>query len=84
MRYQSYLLLFILVVVASCKQKTSIQEKPVQIAFVSDVHLLDVKGTLEDVGYNGIENPKTGSKAFIRTMEAQLHSTRLFNENYFA
>ncbi|AYN65965.1 metallophosphoesterase [Euzebyella marina] len=81
---KKYLYTLFILISFSCKQKTSIQEKPVQIAFLSDVHLLDVKGTLEDVGYNGIENPKTGSKAFIRTMEAQLHSTRLFNENYFA
>lgn len=51
---------------------------------MSDIHLLDVRGTLKDVGYSGIKNPKTGKKGLIRTRDAQLHSTRLFNENYFA
>ncbi|PKA98177.1 calcineurin-like phosphoesterase family protein [Flavobacteriaceae bacterium MAR_2009_75] len=68
----------------SCKNEKTQHQENIRIAFISDVHLLDVKGTLQDIGYDGINNPKTGQKAFIRTMEAQLHSTRLFNENYFA
>ena len=69
----------------ACKTyQTSDKTAPVQIAFMADVHLHDVYGTLEDVDYNGIANPQTGEKALIRTMSAQLRSTRLFNENYFA
>jgi len=64
--------------------KTSNTESGIRIAFMSDVHLLDVYGTLHDVGYSGVKNPKTNTNALIRTMNAQLHSTRLFNENYFA
>lgn len=56
----------------------------IKIAFMADVHLLDVWGTMKDIGYNGLLNPKTGKHALIRSMNAQLHSTRLFNENYFA
>ncbi len=74
---------------ASCSEKKvakkySNAQSGTRIAFMSDVHLLDVHGTLEDVGYSGIKNPKTSEYALIRTMDAQLHSTRLFNENYFA
>lgn len=39
-----------------------------QIAFISDVHIQDVDGHAERV----------------RSMEAQVQSTRLFNENYYA
>ena len=55
-----------------------------QIAFLSDVHLQDLYGKLEDSAYKGIQNPKDGSYVTIRTMESQLHSTRIFNENYYA
>jgi 3',5'-cyclic AMP phosphodiesterase CpdA len=56
----------------------------VQIAFFADVHLQDIYGRPSDTDYKGILNPKTGKYTLVRTMEAQLHSTRLFNENYFA
>lgn len=55
-----------------------------QIAFLADVHLQDLYGILDDNNYEGIKNPKDGSYVKLRTMEAQLHSTRIFNENYFA
>ncbi|SHI44329.1 metallophosphoesterase [Pseudozobellia thermophila] len=71
----------------SCQRKpvpAKVPKDTIRIAFLSDVHLTDVRGALQDIGYKGVENPTKGNKAFIRTMEAQLHSTRLFNENYFA
>lgn len=52
-----------------------------QIAFLADVHLQDLYGILDDNNYEGIKNPKDGSYVKLRTMEAQLHSTRIFNEN---
>lgn len=55
-----------------------------QIAFLSDVHLQDLFGGFSDSDYKGVLNPKTGQYALIRTMSSQLHSTRIFNENYFA
>ncbi|SHM37396.1 metallophosphoesterase family protein [Flavobacterium saccharophilum] len=55
-----------------------------QIAFLSDVHLQDLFGTFSDNDYKGILNPKTGQYTLLRTMASQLHSTRIFNENYFA
>ncbi|GGF24265.1 metallophosphoesterase [Flavobacterium limi] len=56
----------------------------VQIAFLSDVHLQDLFGKFSDSDYQGILNPKTGKYTLLRTMASQLHSTRIFNENYFA
>ncbi|KQM41719.1 metallophosphoesterase family protein [Chryseobacterium sp. Leaf201] len=60
------------------------QQKPVQIAFLSDVHFQDLYGSFSDHDFKGIINPGTGNPAILRTMDSQLHSTRIFNENYFA
>ncbi len=56
---------------------------PTQIAFIADAHLLDVHGELTDIGYAGVEFGNN-KNAIIRTMNSQMRSTRLFNENYFA
>ena len=67
----------------SCKSQQT-AKKEVQIAFIADVHLQDIFAQFEDNNYRGIKNPVTSEYANIRTMNAQLHSTRIFNENYFA
>lgn len=59
-------------------------QKSVQIAFLSDVHFQDIYGQFSDNDFKGIINPKTGKSTILRTMDSQLHSTRIFNENYFA
>lgn len=68
----------------ACKSKQTDQKKAVQIAFIADAHLQDIFAKFEDNDYQGIKNPVTGEYANIRTMSSQLHSTRIFNENYFA
>ncbi len=61
------------------------QEKlQAQVAFLADIHLQDVYGDFKSEDFKGVWNEKTGAFATIRTMESQLNSTRLFNENYFA
>ncbi|MCX8524297.1 metallophosphoesterase [Chryseobacterium formosus] len=60
------------------------QQKPLEIAFLADVHFQDLYGGFSDSDFKGIENTKTGKKTILRTMDSQLHSTRIFNENYFA
>lgn len=62
----------------------SAQQKPIRIAFLSDVHFQDLYGSFSDNDFKGIPNPKTGKPTILRTMDSQLHSTRIFNENYFA
>ncbi|MFC6861156.1 metallophosphoesterase family protein [Zunongwangia atlantica] len=52
-----------------------------QIAFVADIHLLDIYADYEN--FEGLPVPSQDKNAKIRSMNAQLHSTRLFNENYF-
>lgn len=68
----------------SCKEDEVKTSENIRIAFMSDVHLQDVYGVFSDTDYKGVLNPVTEKYNTIRTMEAQLHSTRLFNENYFA
>jgi len=54
-----------------------------EIAYMSDVHFHDVYAHFEDGSFKGLPSAKH-KNATIRTMYAQLTSTRLFNENYFA
>jgi len=58
--------------------------EPVRIAFMPDVHFHDVYARFEDGSFPGVRNPRNGRDATVRTMRAQLASTRLFNENHFA
>jgi len=53
------------------------------VAFMSDVHFENIYGDLKSTQFSGIPT-KDGKNATIRTMYAELTSTRLFNENYFA
>ncbi|QGZ43036.1 metallophosphoesterase [Pseudoduganella flava] len=50
---------------------------------MTDVHFENVYGDFKSSQFAGIPT-KDGKNATIRTMYAQLTSTRLFNENYFA
>ncbi|PTN05292.1 calcineurin-like phosphoesterase family protein [Mangrovibacterium marinum] len=77
-------LFMLLVFVISCHEKPASGPKDLQIAFLSDVHLQNLYGQLSDSDFKGVFNPENGRYVLGRTMEAQLHSTRLFNENYFA
>lgn len=56
----------------------------VQVAFMPDIHFHDVYATFKDGSFPGVFNPKSGLNATVRLMHAQMTSTRLFNENYFA
>ena len=60
------------------------QSNPIQIAFLPDVHFHDVYAEFKDDSFKGLPGETSGKAATIRTMAAQLQSTRLFNENYFA
>lgn len=55
-----------------------------QVAFMPDIHFHDVYATFKDGSFPGVFNPKSGLNATVRLMHAQMTSTRLFNENYFA
>ena len=57
-----------------------------EVAFMPDVHFHDLFAEFEPGNFDGLPVTYRGEEkqAVIRTMEAQLTSTRLFNENYFA
>lgn len=84
MSFKNILYSLIFLVLISCKTEQHSHEKKIQIAFIADAHLQDIFAKFEDNNYQGIQNPVTGEYANIRTMNSQLHSTRIFNENYFA
>jgi 3',5'-cyclic AMP phosphodiesterase CpdA len=73
------LLAFYISATAYCQKN-----KPVQVAFLADVHLQDLYGTFNDTLYPKLINPLNNKPVLMRTMDSQLHSTRIFNENYFA
>lgn len=72
------------IAICSCNNEPNAFPEPIRIAFLADVHLQDIYAKYTDANYQGIKDPVTGSHYTIRTMGAQLRSTRLFNENYFA
>lgn len=76
--------LLICIAFFGCIIEAKPSEDPLQIAFLSDVHLQDIYGEFSDNDYKGILNPETGKYTLARTMQSQLQSTRIFNENYFA
>ena len=82
MRYSTIPFLVLTMLLLGCNPQKPAQETT--IAFLADVHFQDIYAKFPDAGYHGIENPKTGEYVNIRTMESQLESTRIFNENYFA
>ncbi|WP_394772841.1 metallophosphoesterase [Flavobacterium sp.] len=80
----TFFVLFFILLCANISAQKQKNLDGTQIAFLSDVHLQDLFGTFSDNDYKGILNPKTGKYVLMRTMASQLHSTRIFNENYFA
>ncbi|MBT9187794.1 metallophosphoesterase family protein [Zobellia russellii] len=70
-----------------CKTEPSQKEnsqKEIKVAFMADIHFADVYPNLDESDFKGIYDSVQNRSSLLRTMNAQLHSTRLFNENYFA
>lgn len=63
---------------------TAVYSQQTKIAFLSDIHFQDLYGNFSDHEFKGITHPETGKPVILRTMGAQLRSTRIFNENYYA
>ncbi|XCF05979.1 metallophosphoesterase [Tamlana crocina] len=77
-----FILLFVVLLCFSCKKERD--DTSYKVAFMADVHLQDIYGSFSDSDYKGVLNPETNTFTLARTMQSQLQSTRLFNENYFA
>lgn len=74
----------ILLLLILCRFSAAYSQQQTRIAFLSDIHFQDLYGDFSDHEFKGIVNPKTGKPVIMRTMGAQLRSTRIFNENYYA
>ncbi len=58
--------------------------KPVaQIAFLADIHLHDFVAGAKGLDTEKLPALEDGTPVLMRSMQAQLNSTRLFNENYY-
>ncbi len=87
MRYPSvFLLLWCFTILSCTTTPDNPQQIEVSIAFMPDIHFHDIYGEFPDQSFHGLptETPQGNRRASIRSMRAQLNSTRLFNENYFA
>lgn len=80
MSLRNILLVFLCII----SQPVFAQKQNTQIAFLSDIHFQDLYGSFSDNDFTGIPLPGTGKSVILRTMDAQLRSTRIFNENYYA
>jgi hypothetical protein len=80
--FNTYIIIFLSFLYFGCSPE--LVNKEVKIAFMADIHFADVYPELEYLAVDGIPTTEEGKPILIRTMEAQLHSTRLFNENYVA
>lgn len=67
-----------------CQPLSARNAQSVDIAFLPDVHFHDIYANFNSVAFQGIKLAGLNKPVIIRSMAAQLHSTRLFNENYFA
>ncbi len=87
----TYLLLInVLILLGGCNapiyEKNAKTTETLRVAFMPDIHFHDVYGRFDDGAFQGLptETAEGNQLASMRSMRAQLHSTRLFNENYFA
>lgn len=65
-------------------QAAKLDDKTIQIAFLADIHLHDIYAQVRTSTPRPLNLPtdKDGKPLLMRSMAAQLGSTRLFNENY--
>jgi hypothetical protein len=52
-----------------------------QVGFLADIHLHDIHANIENIRKGTL--PEANTPLLMRSMKAQLSSTRLFNESYF-
>ena len=72
----------LLCILYGCKPAQATKE--IKIAFMADVHFADVYPDSKELDGGFLPENGNGNAILLRSMQGQLHSTRLFNENYFA
>ena len=96
MKYCIWVLCTLVLTTASCQKKVehrapntfeesfSKERDGISIAFLADIHLHDFFVAAENLSPIELPTfPGTDYPVLVRSMQAQLNSTRLFNENYF-
>jgi 3',5'-cyclic AMP phosphodiesterase CpdA len=76
--------LFLLLVLAGFSPGKESGTEGLKIAIISDAHVQQIYGNFSDNDTEILTHPSNNRPVTIRTMQSQLTSTRLFNENYFA
>lgn len=75
---------FVIAIIFSALACSQTEDELIQVAFLADVHLTNIYGELSDTDFKGLQVDSSDEYVLIRSMGAQLRSTRIFNENYFA
>ena len=74
----------IILFIWSCEPENDIPARELKVAFMADIHFADVYPEADSFIKSQLPVNDEGRTLLVRSMQAQLHSTRLFNENYFA
>jgi 3',5'-cyclic AMP phosphodiesterase CpdA len=74
----------IILLIWSCEPETDIPASELKVAFMADIHFADVYPEADSFMKSQLPVNDKDRALLVRSMQAQLHSTRLFNENYFA
>ena len=82
--FKIYRVLIVFLLILSCEPETAVPASELKIAFMADIHFADVYPEADSLVKTQLPINDKGKTLLLRTMKAQLHSTRLFNENYFA
>lgn len=75
--------------VSANQEKANVAAKPsqnIEIAFLADIHLHNIHADIAPFTHREralFPTDKQGKAVLLRSMSSQLHSTRLFNENYY-
>lgn len=63
---------------------TALSQQITKAAFISDIHIHNIYPDTKTDQLNYFYDSAAGKAVLIRTLESEMNSTRLFNENYFA
>lgn len=59
-------------------------QENIKVAFISDIHLHNIYPVKDSVALRRFYDTAANTTVLIRTLESEMNSTRLFNENYYA
>ncbi|MFT3702015.1 MAG: metallophosphoesterase [Agriterribacter sp.] len=85
MFYQLKAAMLYLLLVANFALITSARaQKEIKIAFISDIHIHDIYPEQDTAALHYLYDSTAHKTILIRSLNSEMNSTRLFNENYYA